>query len=193
MADDSGSRGMRAQHVNGVTTVESRLVTTRIPGAFFSWLDRNWCSSQARDPALPPGLDFALGWLGYLGYELKRECGGSVIAPGQSRAAVVAAAYPPGSMTGAPKISSMDILDELESGPRGPYSGVVGYFSGDGAADLSVTIRSAVFQNSPGGGQRLSVGIGGAITADSDPDDELAEIQTKAKAILGVLGAAFPE
>lgn len=49
-----------------------------------------------------------------------------------------------------------------------------------------------VFQNSPAGGQRLSVGIGGAITADSDPDGELAEIQTKAKAILGVLGAAFP-
>ena len=116
----------------------------------------------------------------------------ATIAPGQSRAAVVAAAYPPGSMTGAPKISSMDILDELESIPRGPYSGVVGYFSPDGAADLSVTIRSAVFQNSPAGGQRLSVGIGGAITADSDPDDELAEIRTKAKAILGVLGAAFP-
>jgi para-aminobenzoate synthetase len=79
MTDDSGSRGMRAQHVNGVTIVESRLVTTRIPGPFFSWLDRNWCSSQARDPALPPGLEFALGWLGYLGYELKRECGGSVL------------------------------------------------------------------------------------------------------------------
>ena len=424
MADDSGSRGMRAQHVNGVTTVESRLVTTRIPGPFFSWLDRNWCSGQATDQALPPGLNFALGWLGYLGYELKRECGGSAlksplpdaslircsravvfdhearcvyllaeagaegrqwcrnaalrigrlpsdasppsnglpavqfgaadtagsylrkiaaaqdeitqgnsyevclttqifsnlhegidpwefyrrlrraspapfaslvqlgavtiasssperflsitadgrvraepikgtrrrdaspeadrrlkhslttsakdraenimivdlmrndlsrhaepgtvsvtrlcdvetyatvhqlvstieatIAHGQPRAAAVAAAYPPGSMTGAPKISSMEILDKLESGPRGPYSGVVGYFSPNGAADLSVTIRSAVFQNSPAGGQRLSVGIGGAITADSDPDDELAEIHTKATAILGVFGATFP-
>ncbi|MBT2550405.1 chorismate-binding protein [Arthrobacter sp. ISL-65] len=116
----------------------------------------------------------------------------ATIAPGQSRAAVVAAAYPSGSMTGAPKISSMDILDKLESGPRGPYPGVVGYFSPNGAADLSVTIRSAVFQNSPAGGQRLSLGIGGAITADSDPDDELAEIQTKAKPIRGVLGAAFP-
>ena len=95
-------------------------------------------------------------------------------------------------MTGAPKISSMDILDDLESQPRGPYSGVVGYFSPNGATDLSVTIRSAVFHSPPAERQRLSVGIGGAITADSDPDDELAEIHTKARAILGVLGAVFP-
>ncbi len=424
MADDSGSRGMRAQHLNGVTVMESKLVTARFPGPFFSWLDRNWDSSQAPIPGLPPGLEFALGWLGYLGYELKRECGGSAvesplpdaslirctralvfdhearclyllaetgaegqqwcrnaarrirrlpsrprhlssrlpavqfratdsgqsylqkiaasqdeivqgnsyevclttqifsnlhesmdpwdlyrrlrraspapfaslvqlgavtiasssperflsitagghvraepikgtrrrhtspqadrqlkhdlmtstkdraenvmivdlmrndlsrhaepgtvsvtrlcdvetyttvhqlvstieatIAPDRPRTAVVAAAYPPGSMTGAPKISSMDILDELESRPRGPYSGVVGYFSPNGAADLSVTIRSAVFHSPPAERQRLTVGIGGAITADSDPDDELAEIHTKARAILDVLGAAFP-
>ena len=424
MADDSGSRGMRAQHLNGVTTMESKLVIARFRGPFFSWLDRNWDSSQAPVPTLPPGLGFALGWLGYLGYELKRECGGNAVesplpdaslircsravvfdhearclyllaeagAEGQqwcrnvarrirrlpsvprrlssrlpavqfsaadsgqsylqkiatsqneimqgnsyevclttqiftnlhesmdpwdlyrrlrraspapfaslvqlgavtiasssperflsitagghvraepikgtrrrdtspradralkhdlmtsakdraenimivdlmrndlsrhaepgtvsvtrlcdvetyttvhqlvstieatiardrSRTAVVAAAYPPGSMTGAPKISSMDILDELESQPRGPYSGVVGYFSPNGAADLSVTIRSAVVHTPPAERQRLSVGIGGAITADSDPDDELAEIHTKAKAILGVLGASFP-
>ncbi|WP_183164362.1 aminodeoxychorismate synthase component I [Arthrobacter oryzae] len=424
MADDSGSRGMRAQHANGVTTVESKLVVAQIPGPFFSWLERNWSSNQAPEPGLPPGLGFALGWLGYLGYELKRECGGNAVesplpdaslircsravvfdhdarcvfllaeagAEGQqwcttaalrtgrlpsaprrlssrlptvqfsasdsgqsylqkiaacqdeivqgnsyevclttqifddlhesldpwdfyrrlrraspapfasfvqlgavaiasssperflsitadghvraepikgtrrrdaspqadrqlkhelktstkdraenimivdlmrndlsrhaepgtvsvtrlcdvetyttahqlvstieatiardrSRTAVVAAAYPPGSMTGAPKISSMDILDRLESQPRGPYSGVVGYFSPNGAADLSVTIRSAVFHTPPADGQRLSVGIGGAITADSDPDDELAEIHTKATAILGVFGATFP-
>lgn len=120
----------------------------------------------------------------------------ATIAHGQPRAAVVAAvvatAHSPGSMTGAPKISSMDILDELESEPRGPYSGVVGHFSPNGAADLSVNIRSAVFQNSPAGGQQLSLGICGAITADSEPDDELAEIHTKATAILGVFGAAFP-
>lgn len=424
MADDSGSRGMRAEHRNGVTILESKLVTARFPCPFFSWLDRNWDSSQASVPALPPGLGFTLGWLGYLGYELKRECGGNAvesplpdaslircsravvfdhearcvyllaeagaegrrwcrnaalrirrlpsaprrlgtrlptvqfsaadsgqsylrkiaashheivqgntyevclttqifsdshetldpwdfyrrlrraspapfasfvqlgavavasssperflsitagghvraepikgtrrrgaspqadrqlkhdlttstkdraenimivdlmrndlsrhaepgtvsvtrlcdvetyetvhqlvstieatIAQDRSRTAVVAAAYPPGSMTGAPKISSMDILDELESQPRGPYSGVVGYFSPNGAADLSVTIRSAVFHTPSADGQRLSVGIGGAITADSDPNDELAEIHTKATAILGVLGTAFP-
>jgi para-aminobenzoate synthetase len=116
----------------------------------------------------------------------------ATIARERSRAAVVAAALPPGSMTGGPKISSMDILDGLESQAPGPYSGVIGYFSPNGAADLSVTIRSAVFQTSPAVSRRLSVGIGGAITADSDADDELAEIHTKAKAILGVLGSVFP-
>jgi para-aminobenzoate synthetase len=95
-------------------------------------------------------------------------------------------------MTGAPKITSMDILDRLESQPRGPYAGVIGYSSPGGAADLSVTIRSAVFFTPPGDVQRLSVGIGGAITADSDPHDELAEIHTRATAILGSLGATFP-
>jgi para-aminobenzoate synthetase len=424
MADDSGSRGMRAEHANGMTTAESKLIVTRIQGPFFGWLEKNWSSDQASDPAGPPGLGFTLGWLGYLGYELKRECGGNAVesplpdaslirctravvfdhearcvfllaeadaegrqwcsdaalrirslpsAPGRlssrlpnvqfsaedpgrfylrkiaacqdeivqgnsyevclttqifddlqesldpldfyrrlrraspapfasfvqlgavaiasssperflsitaegrvraepikgtrrrdaspradrqlkhdlktstkdraenimivdlmrndlsrhaepgtvavtrlcdvetyttthqlvstieatiardrSRTDVVAAAYPPGSMTGAPKISSMDILDRLEARPRGPYSGVVGYFSPDGAADLSVTIRSAVFHTPPAALQRLFVGIGGAITADSDPDDELAEIHTKATAILGILGATFP-
>jgi anthranilate synthase component 1/para-aminobenzoate synthetase len=424
MADDSGSRGMRARHENGVTIVESDLINTRISGPFFTWLDRNWDSAAAEPVGLPAELGFTLGWLGYLGYELKRECGGNIvqsslpdaslircsravvfdhqgrhvyllaeagqegrqwcedaarrirhlpdtpkpltsrlpevqlnaadscrsylekiaasqdeitqgnsyeiclttqifsdshenldpwefyrrlrraspapfasylqlgpvtiasssperflsitadgrvraepikgtrrrdasppvdrrlkrdlatsikdraenimivdlmrndlsrhaepgtvsvtrlcdvetyatvhqlvstieasIAPGRSRAAVVAAAYPPGSMTGAPKISSMDILDKLESQPRGPYSGVIGYFSPNGAADLSVTIRSAVFHKSATGVQRLAVGIGGAITADSHPDEELAEIHTKARAILGVLGADFP-
>lgn len=425
MADDSGRHGMRARHENGVTTVESSLIVARVRGPFFAWLDRTWGCAEVQTPDLPPGLGFALGWLGYLGYELKRECGGNTvqsslpdaslircsravvfdhltrrlylltesgregqrwcedaarrirrlphvpaplisrlpsvqfsaadsgesylqkivasqdeirqgnsyevclttqlssdnhgsldpwefyrklrraspapfasyiqlgsvtiasssperflsitadghvraepikgtrrrdpsrtldrnlkhdlrtsvkdraenimivdlmrndlsrhakpgtvsvtrlcdvetyatvhqlvstieasIAPGCSRAAVVAAAYPPGSMTGAPKISSMKILDRLESQPRGPYSGVVGYFSPNGAADLSVTIRSAVFQRSETGVQRLTLGIGGAITADSHPDEELAEIHTKARAILGVLGTGFPD
>lgn len=74
----------------------------------------------------------------------------AVIDPGTSRALVVAAAYPPGSMTGAPKISSMDILEKMETQPRGPYSGVVGYFSPNGAADLSVTILGVLGSPFPG-------------------------------------------
>lgn len=111
------------------------------------------------------------------------------LAPEASRAGLIAGAFPPGSMTGAPKISSMDILDRLETGARGPYAGAVGYFSPNGAADLAVTIRCAVIDEGSG---RLSVGVGGAVTADSIPAEELAEIHTKAAGILGVLGSRFP-
>lgn len=120
------------------------------------------------------------------------------LRPGADRAAAVAAAFPPGSMTGAPKISTMTILDRLESGPRGVYAGVLGYFSLTGAADLAVTIRTLVLEDqSPAADvdrptQRLSLGVGGAITADSDPHEEWNEIRTKAAGILSALGTRFP-
>jgi anthranilate synthase component 1/para-aminobenzoate synthetase len=110
------------------------------------------------------------------------------LLPGAVRAEAVAAAFPAGSMTGAPKISTMDILDRLETGPRGVYSGAVGYFSLDGAADLSVVIRTLVMD-----GNRLSLGVGGAITADSVPDDEWDEVRAKAFGVLSALGAVFPD
>lgn len=104
----------------------------------------------------------------------------------------VAAAFPPGSMTGAPKISTMNILEELETGPRGAYSGVAGYFSRSGAADLSVLIRTAVITDD-GERRRLHLGLGGAITADSDPEAEWEEVRTKSAGVLGALGAEFPQ
>jgi para-aminobenzoate synthetase len=110
------------------------------------------------------------------------------LRPDASRAEAVAAAFPAGSMTGAPKISTMDILDGLESGPRGIYSGAAGYFSLNGASDLSVVIRTLVRQ-----GSRLSLGVGGAITADSDPAAEWDEIRAKAFGVLSTLGAVFPD
>ena len=121
------------------------------------------------------------------------------LQPGVPRADAVAAAFPPGSMTGAPKISTMDILEELESGPRGVDSGVAGYLSADGAADLSVLIRTLVVVHGAegAGGEgpvtRLSLGVGGAITSDSVPEQEWDEVRTKARGVLGVLGADFPE
>ncbi|HRO29267.1 chorismate-binding protein [Citricoccus sp.] len=118
------------------------------------------------------------------------------LEPGVARAEAVAAAFPPGSMTGAPKISTMEILERLESGPRGVYSGVAGYLSDDGAADLSVLIRTLVATGPAGpgsGGTRLSLGVGGAITADSVPEEEWDEVRTKAHGVLRVLGAAFPD
>ncbi|WP_229230269.1 chorismate-binding protein [Sinomonas cyclohexanicum] len=117
------------------------------------------------------------------------------LRPGASRAEAIAAAFPPGSMTGAPKISTMGILDRLEAGPRGVYSGVIGYFSRTGAADLSVVIRTLVVERLGGahdGATRLTLGVGGAVVADSDPADEYEEIRTKAFAVLSTLGAEFP-
>ncbi|HET9347809.1 MAG TPA: anthranilate synthase component I family protein, partial [Arthrobacter sp.] len=114
------------------------------------------------------------------------------LRPGMPRAEAVAACFPAGSMTGAPKVSTMGILDRLEGAPRGVYSGAIGYFSLNGATDLAVAIRTLVLTELPGGGTGLSLGVGGAITADSSPEEEYEEIRTKAFGVLSALGAEFP-
>ena len=96
----------------------------------------------------------------------------------------VRAAFPPGSMTGAPKVRTCEIIDQLETGPRGVYSGALGYFGFDGQADLSVVIRAAVRS-----GGEVTVGAGGAIVLDSDPAAELAERDLKARSVLGAWDA----
>ncbi len=119
------------------------------------------------------------------------------LLPGSPRAEAVAACFPAGSMTGAPKISTMAILDRLEQGPRGLYSGAIGYFSLNGATDLAVAIRTLVIDSGQGGGDgataELTLGVGGAITSDSVPDEEYDEIRVKAFGVLSALGAVFPE
>jgi anthranilate/para-aminobenzoate synthase component I len=77
----------------------------------------------------------------------------------------------------------MEILEELESGPRGAYSGAIGYLGFDGSADLGMTIRTLVFE-----GSLASLGVGGGITIDSNPDQELQETMLKADALLRTLG-----
>jgi len=94
---------------------------------------------------------------------------------GTSALAAVRACFPGGSMTGAPKQRTMEIIDELEGGPRGIYSGSVGWLSFSGALDLSIVIRTAVVLESS-----ASFGVGGAITAQSDPEAEVLETLVKA-------------
>ncbi|WP_285612390.1 aminodeoxychorismate synthase component I [Actinokineospora globicatena] len=109
------------------------------------------------------------------------------LAEGVSAVRCVRAAFPGGSMTGAPKERTMRIIDHLERGPRGVYSGAIGYFSLTGAADLSVVIRTMIVR--PGA---VSFGVGGAVIALSDPAAEFEETAVKAKTMVDVLGARFP-
>ncbi|GGF50420.1 aminodeoxychorismate synthase, component I [Microbacterium sorbitolivorans] len=97
------------------------------------------------------------------------------------------ALFPPGSMTGAPKKRTCEMLDALEPDERGVYSGAIGYFSRDGSVDLSVVIRTAVLE----GGQ-ATIGTGGAITIDSDPQTELDETIAKSTPLLAAFGATHP-
>lgn len=90
-------------------------------------------------------------------------------------------------MTGAPKLSAMTRLHELEGGPRGVYAGCFGYIGDDGTLDLAMVIRSIVIE-----GEQAVVGAGGGITWGSIATSEVAEVATKARAPLAALGAGMP-
>ena len=109
------------------------------------------------------------------------------LASGRGVVDAVAACFPAGSMTGAPKLRAIELLDAWEDRPRGPYAGAFGYLAADGSADLAMTIRTVVID-----AEGASVGAGGGITALSDPAAELAEARLKAAALLAALAAAPP-
>lgn len=92
------------------------------------------------------------------------------------------ALFPAGSMTGAPKLRTMQIIEEVEESPRGVYAGAFGWISGDGPADLGVVIRSLM----TAGDGHWTLGTGGGITVRSDLDDEWAESRWKAERLLSV-------
>ncbi|MEW6047184.1 MAG: anthranilate synthase component I family protein, partial [Bacillota bacterium] len=95
---------------------------------------------------------------------------------------LVRAAFPAGTVTGAPKIRAMQIIDELEASGRGPYAGAVGYFSVTGSADSCITIRTLAIR---AGVAHARAGAG--IVADSTPRRELLETESKAQALFAAL------
>lgn len=96
------------------------------------------------------------------------------IAPGKDQFDVMAACFPAGTVSGAPKIRAMEIIDELEVEKRGPYAGSVGYFGFSGNMDFCITIRTVIMQ-----GDDLYIQAGAGIVADSDPAREFEETVNK--------------
>ena len=105
---------------------------------------------------------------------------------GVSSVNCIRAAFPAGSMTGAPKVRTMQIIDSLEKEARGIYSGSIGYIScHDGSFDLNVVIRTAVLSRTD-----TVIGAGGAITIQSDAESEFDEVKLKAEVILKTINEA---
>jgi para-aminobenzoate synthetase component 1 len=107
------------------------------------------------------------------------------LAPGRDAFDLLAASFPGGSITGAPKIRAMELLEELEPVRRGPYTGALGWIGPDGAMATSILIRTFVAD-----GARLSMHVGGGITYRSDPSAEWDETVAKARGPLGAIGGS---
>jgi anthranilate/para-aminobenzoate synthase component I len=101
---------------------------------------------------------------------------------GSDRVDLLQAAFPPGSVTGAPKVRAMEIIDELEQEGRGPYCGALGWFDAGGDCDLSVAIRTILVA-----GRRASYRVGAGITLRSDPREEWRETLDKGRGLFKAL------
>ena len=107
------------------------------------------------------------------------------LAAGKDAFDVIRAAFPAGTLTGAPKVRAMEIIEELEPHQRGPYGGAVGYFSFTGNMDFGITIRTMLLKDN-----RIFIQAGAGIVADSDPDAEYEETKSKAAGMLKAIRLA---
>ena len=98
------------------------------------------------------------------------------------------AVFPAGTVSGAPKVRAMEIIEELEPTRRGPYAGAVGYFSYNGNADFAITIRTLIAN-----GDKAYIQVGAGIVADSDPEREWYETEHKAQALIKALQVSGSE
>jgi anthranilate synthase component 1 len=107
----------------------------------------------------------------------------------------VRASFPAGTLSGAPKVRAMEIIDELERTPRGVYGGGVGYFSWNGDADIAIAIRTGTVSHGASGDDSgrahdtVRVRAGAGIVADSDPESEYEETEQKMAGVLDALEA----
>jgi len=107
------------------------------------------------------------------------------LRPGMTAVDLLSAAFPGGSVTGAPKVRAMEIIAELEPTRRGPYCGCIGYLGFDGGMDTNITIRTLAFKDGNAVFQ-----AGGGIVADSDPTLEYDETLDKARALFACFESA---
>ncbi|MFI5804011.1 chorismate-binding protein [Streptomyces sp. NPDC051561] len=114
------------------------------------------------------------------------------LRPQAGWAELLAATFPPGSVTGAPKSSALKIIEALETSPRGPYCGGIGWVDADrGTGELAVGIRTFWIDRTAPGGPALKFGTGAGITWGSDPEREWAETELKASRLLAVASGAY--
>jgi anthranilate synthase component 1 len=107
------------------------------------------------------------------------------LAPGRDAVDALAATFPAGTLTGAPKIRAMEIIEDLEPVRRGAYGGAVGYLDFAGNLDVAIAIRTAVVANG-----WLHVQAGAGIVADSNPESEALECENKARALMRAVARA---
>jgi len=107
------------------------------------------------------------------------------LSPSRDAFDVLRACFPAGTVSGAPKVRAMEIIEELEPERRGPYAGAVGYFGFSGNMDTCITIRTLVMQ-----GDRVFLQAGAGIVADSDPGREYEESENKLRALAQALTLA---